>query len=280
MQKRVLGKTGEMLSILGFGGIIVSQETQNDADDYVAFAIDRGVNYFDVAPSYSNAEDRLGHAIKGKRNSIFLACKAEERTRDGARTQLEQSLKKLGTDHFDLYQFHGVSSMDEAEKILGPDGALETFVKAKEEGLIKYIGFSAHSQEAALKLMDSFDFDTVLFPVNWVNIFNSDFGIKVLDHAEEKGMGRLAIKSMAETLWKDGEKRTYPKAWYRPIDDENLASLALRFTLSKHITAAIPPGDIKHFKWALKTAENFIPMTKAEEDILREKAKGLVPIFK
>lgn len=279
MEKRLLGKTGEKLSIIGFGGIIAAKVDQKDANDYVAEAIDSGVNYFDVAPTYFDAEDRLGPALVGKRNDIFLACKTESRTKDGSEELLKQSLKKLQTDHFDLYQFHAVSKMEDVEKIFGPNGAMETYIKAKQQGLIRYIGFSAHNEEAALAMMERYDFDSVLFPLNFVNVFNGGFGPAILKMAEEKGIGRLALKAMAKTKWAEGAERKYPKAWYEPIDDEELAGKALRYTLSHGITAAVPPGDIDHFRWAVKTAQNYTPITKDEENLLRERAKGLIPIF-
>ena len=279
MEKRVLGKTGEKLSIVGFGGIIAAKEEQKDANNYVAEAIDGGVNYFDVAPTYYDAEDRLGPALEGKRNRVFLACKTEDRTKEGAERLLHQSLKKLNTDYFDLYQLHAVTTEEDVERIFGAKGAMETFVKAKQQGLIKHIGFSAHSEEAALALMDRYEFDSILFPVNWVNILNGGFGIKVLQRAQEKGIGILAIKAMAKTALKEGTVNKYPKGWYEAIDDKELAILALRYTLSKGITAAVPPGDIEHFRWALEAVESFKPVTEDEELYLKTKAKEISPLF-
>ena len=279
MEKRLLGKTGEKLSIVGFGGIIVSAETQQDANNYVAEAIDSGVNYFDVAPTYGDAQDKLGPALVGKRKDVFLACKTENRTKDGARALLEQSLKILKTDYFDLYQLHAVSTAEEVEKIFSSDGAFETFLKAKQEGLVKHLGFSAHSEEAAIALMERYDFDSILFPVNWVNIINSGFGPKVIAKAREKGMGILAIKAMAKTSLEDGVVNKYPKGWYEAIDDKELAKLAYRYTLSQSITAAIPPGDIEHFRWAVEAARDFKPVTEEEINILKEKCKGINSLF-
>lgn len=279
MEKRIFGKTGETLSIIGFGGIVAADVEQSEANNYVAEAIDGGINYFDVAPTYSNAEDRLGPALRGKRNSIFLACKTENRTKEGAEKFLRQSLKKLNTDHFDLYQLHAMTTLEEVEQVFSSEGAMETILKAKQEGLIRYIGFSAHSEAATIALMDRFNFDSVLFPLNWVNIFNGGFGSGILEKAEEKGIGRLALKAMAKTNWAEGTERKYSKTWYEPVDDEHLASIALRYTLSKPITAAIPPGDIRFFRWAMKTANNYTPITQEEEELLKSKAKGLKPIF-
>lgn len=279
MEKRALGKTGVELSIVGFGGIIAAKEEQKDANAYAAEAIEAGVNYFDVAPTYFDAEDKLGIALRGKRDKVFLACKTEDRTREGAEKLLHQSLKKLETDYFDLYQLHAVTTIEDVEKIFGINGAMETFIKAKQEGIIKHIGFSAHSEEAALALMDRFSFDTILFPVNWVNILNGGFGIKVLEKAKAKGLGILAIKAMAKTSLKEGKVNKYPKAWYEAIDDVELAKLALRYTLSKDTTAALPPGDIEHFRWAVEVAQNFTPITEDEEKYLEKAALELSPLF-
>lgn len=279
MLKRSYGKKGEQLTIIGFGGVIVMDETQKDANSYVAEAIDRGINYFDVAPSYGNAEDRMGPALEGKRNGIFLACKTEKRTAEEGERALQESLKKLKTDYFDLYQLHGVASLEEADTILGPGGCMEVLYKAREKGIIRNIGFSAHSEEAALKLMDAIDFDSVLFPLNWVNVFNSGFGVKILEKAQAKGITRLALKAMAKTAWEEGVERKYPKAWYEPLDDRKLVNLALRYTLSQPVTAAIPPGDMGLFRMAVEIAEGFTPITPEEEKTLKETSKAYKPLF-
>lgn len=268
-----------MLSIIGFGGIVVAKTEQSVANNLVAEAIDRGVNYFDVAPSYDDAEERLGPALVGKRNDIFLACKTTERVGKDAEAELHQSLKTLQTDHFDLYQLHAVNTKADIETVLGPKGALEVVLAAQKKGLIRYIGFSSHSVEAALALMDAFTFDSVLFPLNWAGFMNADFGPQVLEKATSKGMGKLAIKAMAHRRWQEGEERTFQKTWYRPVDDIELADLALRFTLSKDITAAIPPGEAQLFRMALDIAEDFRPLDDAELARLASIAKGVTPVF-
>ena len=147
--RRALGKTGEKLSMIGFGGIVVMNETSGESSNIVAEAVDRGINYFDVAPSYGNAQERLGPALAPYRKNCFLACKTEGRTKDDSRAQLEESLRLLKTDHVDLYQFHALTKMAELDKVLGPGGAMETMEAAKKEGKIRYIGFSVHSAETA-----------------------------------------------------------------------------------------------------------------------------------
>jgi len=121
IEKRVLGKTGEMLSMIGFGGIVVRDATASQAAEAVKLAIGKGINYFDVAPSYGNAEVMLGPALEPFRKGVFLACKTQKRTRDEARAELEQSLKNLRTDHFDLYQFHALTTLKDVDLIHGPE---------------------------------------------------------------------------------------------------------------------------------------------------------------
>ncbi len=282
MQKRVLGETGEELSIIGFGGIVVCGTEQSEANKIVADAFNRGIYYFDVAPSYckGEAEERLGPALEPFRKDAFLACKTTRRDKEGAQAELEQSLKTLKTDHFDLYQLHAMTTQEDLQKAMGPGGAIETFVKAKEKGMVRYLGFSAHSAEVAVALMDQFDFDSVLFPINWVCTFNAGFGPQVIEKAKEKGVGRLALKALAKTVWAKGEERNYPKCWYKPVTDPEEINLALRFTLSQPITAAVPPGDIRLFSKALDVAADFQPLADAEHDALKQKATGLEPIFK
>jgi len=280
MEKRKLGRTGEELSIVGFGGIVVKDETPEDAKRFVAMAVEnRGVNYFDVAPSYGNAEERLGPALEPYRDSVFLACKTGKRDAKGAEEELHNSLKRLRTDHLDLYQLHAVSSMDDVEKITAPGGALETFVKAREKGLTRYLGFSAHSEEAAMELMDRFAFDTMLFPFNWVCWHQGKFGHKVLEKAQKKGLGILALKALAKRRWKKDEKRKWDKVWYSPVDTFEEASLALRFTLSKPITAAPSPSHVEFLWWACDAADKFTPLSEEEAKEVAERSAGLEPIF-
>jgi aryl-alcohol dehydrogenase-like predicted oxidoreductase len=203
------------LSVVGFGGVVVMGSPQDHANDIVAEAFDRGINYFDVAPSYGDgeAELKLGPALKPYRDKVFLACKTMKRDAEGAREELERSLQRLYTDHFDLYQLHAVTKLEDVEQIFGPKGAAETFLKAQEEGKIRFIGFSAHSEEAALAMMDRFAFDSILFPINFVCYAKGNFGPRVVQRAKEKGVARLALKMFAHTPWPKGAERTYPKCW-------------------------------------------------------------------
>jgi aryl-alcohol dehydrogenase-like predicted oxidoreductase len=279
--RRPLGKTGEHLSIIGFGGIVVMDEDPTHSKNIVAEAVDRGINYFDIAPSYGNAQERLGPALAPYRKDCFLACKTEGRTKEDSRKQLEESLRLLKTDHVDLYQFHALTKMSDLDKVLGPGGAMETMEAAKKEGKIRYIGFSVHSQETAVAAMDRYPFDTVLFPVNFVLFSQAKFGPQILEKAQEKKMGILALKAMAKTTWSAAEKKNHPepKCWYQPAAYPNEAALGLRWTLGHPVTAALPPGDEKYFRLAMDVAQNYKPLEPHEETALLTGAVGAEPIF-
>ena len=279
IEKRSLGKTGEKLSMIGFGGIVVKDATTKESAARVKEAIDHGINYFDVAPSYGNAEEMLGPALEPYRKDLFLACKTGERKKEGARRELEQSLKHLKTDHFDLYQLHAVTSLEDVDTIFSEGGAMETFLEAKKEGKVRFLGFSAHSVEAAMALMDRFDFDTILFPFNYATWYAGNFGPQVMEKANKKGMGILALKSMAWRPWEEGEERTNSKTWYKPHTDPEKAKKGLRFTLSHPVTAAIPPGHEDLFSMALKLAKDFKPMDKQEIVEIKEKGMNTNPLF-
>jgi aryl-alcohol dehydrogenase-like predicted oxidoreductase len=280
MEKRILGKTGERLSVVGFGGIIVMDETPGDASAFVKEAIRRGINYFDVAPTYGNAIERLGPALEPYRKDVFLACKTTKRNGAEASAEIEKSLKGMRTDHFDLYQMHGVATMEEVDEILAPGGALEAFKEAKAKGLVRHLGFSAHSEEAALKLMGAFAFDSILFPVNYACWYEGGFGPRVLDAARKKGMGILALKALAKRARKKDEEREWPKCWYIPVDTKEDAALALRWTLSQQgVTAAVSPSHAELLWWMCDAVESFNPITARESEELKSAAKGLQPIF-
>jgi len=275
MEQRVLGKTGLKAGVFAFGGIVVMDTPQGEAGSIVAEAVDRGINYFDVAPSYGNAQNILGPALKPYRSKVTLACKTGAKTRAEAQKELENSLKLLETDYFDVYQLHGVEPGD-VDTVLGSGGAAEVLVAAKKKGLVRNIGITTHYDEVALKLMKAVDFDTLLFPINWACWLKNGLGRLALDEAAKRNMGRLAIKGLAYRAKEQGDG--YPKCWYRPIfDDPRLAELALRFTLSRDVHCAVSPGDVRMLRIGLSIVEKYNgappPLTPDELKELTEKAK-------
>ncbi|GHV07784.1 oxidoreductase [Spirochaetia bacterium] len=275
MEERILGKTGLKVSVFAFGGIVVKQATTKEAAGAVAEAVDRGVTYFDVAPSYGNAQEMLGPALQPYRTKVHLACKTGRRTKAEALAELQDSLKLLRTDYFDVYQMHGVNP-EEVDTVLGPGGAVEALVEAKQKGLVRNIGFSTHFDEVALRLIRAFSFDTLLFPVNWACRLKNGLSEAALAEAAKNNMGRIAIKGLADRAKESGGDG-FPKCWYRPIfDDPALAELALRYTLSQDVHTAVSPGDIRMLRLGLSIVEKYngkpAPLSAEEPAELKSRA--------
>jgi aryl-alcohol dehydrogenase-like predicted oxidoreductase len=282
LQQRDYGKTGVKLSIIGFGGIVVRDAEQRHASRVVAEAIEKGVNYFDVAPTYGNAELKLGPALEPYRKKVFLACKTTQRERGGAAAELKESLKRLRTDYFDLYQLHAITDVEkDVDSIFAKGGAMEVFIEARKQGRIRYLGFSAHSEEAALAAMERFDFDSILFPINFATFYKGNFGPKVIAAAKSKGVAILALKSLARQIWPKGDpsRKKYSKCWYQPLTEREEARLGLYFTLSQPVTAAIPPGEESLFRMAVDLAMNLKPISKNDLKKVKQMAGSLNPIF-
>ena len=280
--RRPYGNTGVGLSIIGFGGIIVTDEEQDVANHIVAEAIEKSVNYFDVAPSYGDAEIKLGPALEPYRKDVFLACKTGVRDRAGAEVEFNRSLERLRTDYFDLYQLHGLSSVEEdVEPVFEAGGVMDMLIEKRKSGQVRNIGFSAHTHEAALAALDRFDFASILMPINFATYLKGNFGKPIIDQAVERGVSLLALKGMAKQQWSDEDpgRQRFTKCWYEPIQDRELAELALRWTLSQPVVAAVPPGHADLWRMAVEIGRDFRPITPEEEARLRELAEPLNVIF-
>jgi len=281
MKRRSLGRTGQKSTIVALGGaIFIGKPEQKEADAFIKLALDHGVNHIDVAPTYGDAETQLGKWVREYRKSIFLACKTRNRTRKEAAEELRRSLEHLQTDHFDLYQLHGLDKPDELETALGPDGAIQAIQEAKRQGLVKYIGITSHNPVNIMKALKRFDFDTVLLPVNCVLKAHSQPENNyepVLAFAKERGMGVIAMKAIAKGPWPN-EKRPY-KTWYQPFDTQKEIDEALWFALSQDVTTATSSSDIGLATMMINAAERFTPMSKEEQMELALKASSFKPLF-
>jgi aryl-alcohol dehydrogenase-like predicted oxidoreductase len=283
LPRREFGKTGIRLSIIGMGGIVVKGVEQDHANRIVAEFVERGVNYFDVAPSYGDAELKLGPALEPYRKEMFLACKSGHRTAEAMKAELAKSLETLRTDYFDLYQLHAVTDVaKDVDAVFAKGGAMEYLIAAKKSGVVRHLGFSAHSVEAAAAAMDRFAFDSILFPVNFATYYAGNFGPQMMAKAQAQGVARLALKALARQKWVENspERESYPNCWYQPLTDPDEIDLALRFTLSQPVTSALPPGDEGLFRKALDLAPKFTPVTADELDKLKALAATLDPIFR
>ena len=278
--KRVLGKTGQEVSVIGLGGMTVRTLEREPADRLIVESVEKGVGYFDVAPTYGDAELKFGPALKPYRDRIFLACKTTRRDKAGATEELHNSLKRLETDHLDLYQFHALTNIQkDLNVLLSKGGAMEAFLEARRQGLIRHIGFSAHSKETALAAMREFDFDTIMFPVNFVCHYQVNFVAEVIAEARKRNMGIIAIKSTAKQPWPEGSDRPYPGCWYQPIDEPALARAALSFSFAQGAAVILPPGDEGLYRQALDLAPNCMQLEPSQLEHLENIAAGMQPVF-
>ena len=284
------GRTGMKLSAVSYGGIVSAgnfegaicpEADQKGSDRYVAWAIERGVNYFDAAPSYGDTELQLGNSLRPYRQQVHLSCKTLERDRKGAEKELKQSMKLLHTDYFDVYQLHCISSMYDVEAAFAPGGVMELMRELKEKGIARNIGFSAHNEDAAIAMIQRYDFDSVLFPFNWLMNMEHGMGDRLLKVAKEKNMGILAMKSFIERSWSSKERyaSSYPKSWCKPIDPEDTAFglAAMKYALSLGVDTLIPPGNFANFSFAVEYIDACIanPLSDADRSLLTEKLNAL-----
>lgn len=281
IERHALGRTGEMLSVIAFGGIVLNKMSVAQAATVVHDAFDAGITHFDVAPSYGDAEEMMGPALEPCRARVFLSCKTLQRGRNDATAELHRSLQRLRTDHFDLYQLHSVSKLEDVDAICAADGAIRALEDAKRAGKVRFLGFSAHTEEAAMALMERYDFDSIMFPVNYSMWHAGNFGPRVLATAREKGMGIVAIKSLAKRPWPPGADRAaHPNCWYEPMTDETEAAMGLRFTLSHPVTTAVMPGSETCLRLGLKLAPRFTPLTTAEAEAMKVRGQTVTPLFR
>jgi len=282
METRRLGKTGHLSTVLVFGGAAFWLVNQAEADAALELAAVHGINHIDVSPSYGQAEIHLGPWLKDKkhRESVFLGCKTMKRDKTEAAKELKESLKTLQTDHFDLYQFHGVDDMATLNKILGPDGALTTVREAQRAGIVKYIGITGHKPSFLAEALKVFDFDTVMFPLNRVEAAHPSQVNEyknLLKIAKEKDAGTMALKAVTKSPW-DRQMHMY-KTWYEPFDTQEEIDKSLWWTLSQDITAACMPGDLRLWPMVIDAAERYKKMSAAEQDKVMADVKKLAPLF-
>ena len=279
--KRPYRKNGPKLSIIGFPGLVLRKLEQQPGNKLVAQAFERGINYFDVAPAYGDAEIKLGPALEPYRKKVFLACKTKKRDAAGAKIEFEQSLKRLRTDRFDLYQLHVLSNVEKDVKAaFAKGGAMEYLIAQRKAGRIGYLGFSAHTEAAAIAAMELYEFDSVMFPINFASWLKVGFGPKVVKKAKSTGASVIGIKAFARRRWKKGDPgRKRFGTWYEPTFDRAEAEMALRFAMSQGLTAAIPPACVEIHKLALDIAPKVRAITLAETAKLKTIAQTFKPLF-
>jgi len=283
MQTRRFGRTGHMSTVAIFGGAAFSKITQEEADRVIEQVIEAGVNHIDIAPSYGQAEERVGPWMPRERQRFFLGCKTQERTKEGAWNELRQSLQRLQTETFDLYQFHAITKMEELDAVTMKGGALEAFVEARERGLFKYIGITGHGVNAPqiyLEALRRFDFDSVLFPLNFVQLANPEYrkyAEELIAQCKAKDVGTMIIKSITRAPW--GERPHTATTWYEPFEKMDDIQRAVNFALSYEVTGVCTAGDTRVLPLMLKACENFVQLNESEREQMIQSADEYEPLF-
>ncbi|WP_135662364.1 aldo/keto reductase [Halorhabdus rudnickae] len=282
MQTRDLGATGQRSTVVTFGAIALNWLEQEGANQLVELVLDHGVNHFDVAPTYGDAELKLGPKLRQYREEIFLGCKTQERSYEGAWKKLERSLDRLGVETIDLYQVHGLEYEHELETITDADGALRAFREAQEQGLIDHIGLTSHGNpDLILNAIEEIDdLDSLMFPLNPVVDAKDDAEYDydaVLQRADQEDIGTLAIKAFAKRSWPDTDalpehERPYAN-WYEPVDDPETIRNRLNYTLSRGVTSVLTPGDPKLVKMVLDAGDRFEELDEATQRAIVEDAR-------
>lgn len=283
METRRFGRTGHMSTVAIFGAYAFSQIPQSEADAVMEKVIEAKVNQIDVSPFYGMAEERLGPWLASDRDRFFLCCKTMERTKAGAASELRRSLRRLQVDHLDLYQIHAITSFRELDQVTHGGGALEAIIEAREAGLTRYIGITGHGVEAPaifLEALKRFDFDSVLFPINFIQYGNTTYrqrSEELLRQCCAKDVGTMIIKSIAMGPW--GEQVNAYNTWYRPFTDPEIIQKAVDFVLSQDVTGLCTVGDARLLPLVLQACENFAPVGADEQEALIASASKYEPLF-
>jgi aryl-alcohol dehydrogenase-like predicted oxidoreductase len=284
METRPLGSTGHDSTVMTFGTIALNWLEQEGANRMVELLLDGGVNHFDVAPTYGDAELKLGPKLRQHREEIFLGCKTQKRDYAGAWRELERSLNRLGVDTIDLYQVHALEAEEELEELTGDDGALAAFREAKEEGLVDHLGLTSHGRPGlildAIERVD--DFETVMFPFNPVVAGKQeekyDYGA-VIERAKAEGMGALGIKAFAAQPWPAPDElapgdRPF-STWYEPVETPAAVRERFEFAAASGLTSVVSPGDPALVAMALDAARNYDGMAEADRADLVERHRDV-----
>ncbi len=261
IERRPFGRTGHMSSATLFGAAALGRVTQKEADQVLDLLLEYGVNHIDTAASYGEAEDRIGPWMKNHRNDFFLATKTGDRTYQAAKESIHGSLERMKVDSFDLIQLHALVHPDEWDTAMGPGGALEACVEARDQGLVKYVGVTGHGLAIAAmhrRSLKQFDFDSILLPYNYVVMkdarYAEDFD-RLIKMAEERNVAIQTIKSLLRGPW--GISDRFASTWYHPLTEQPDIDKAVHWVLGRPSFFLNTIGDIHILPKVLDAASRF-----------------------
>ncbi|WP_438004713.1 aldo/keto reductase [Sorangium sp. So ce321] len=283
IEKLVFGRTGHMSTRAIFGAAALGRVTQEEADATIDLLLTHGVNHIDTAASYGDSELRLAPALRRNPGRFFLATKTGERTYDKARDQIHRSLERMGVDSVDLLQLHCLVEPAEWEVAMGPGGALEAAIEARQQGLARFIGVTGHGLSAArmhLRSLERFDFDTVLLPYSYILAQNGAYAAELaalLGECERRGVAVQTIKSVVHRPW--GEDPQARATWYRPLEEQRDIDRAVHWVLSRPGIFLNTVGDIHVLPRVLDAAARYEKRPPEEEMRAQVASLGMAPLF-
>ncbi|WP_298981205.1 aldo/keto reductase [Caldilinea sp.] len=261
IEKRMFGRTGHMSTVTIFGAVALASVSQAEADRTLDLLLEYGVNHIDTAASYGDSELRIGPWMDRHRKEFFLATKTGQRTYAAARDEIHRSLERLRVDSVDLIQLHNLVHPDEWDVAMGPGGALEACIEAREQGLVRFIGVTGHGRTVAAmhrRSLQRFDFDSVLLPYNYVvmqdEVYEHDFEL-LLKLCQERNVAVQTIKAITRGPWATAE-RTSP-VWYQPLESQRSIDLAVHWVLGRPGIFLNTVGDIRLLPKVLDAAARF-----------------------
>ncbi len=270
IEKLAFGRTGHMSTRTLFGAAALGRVTQAEADQTLELLLQYGINHIDTAASYGDAELRIGPWMKANRQRFFLATKTENRTYQEAKEELHRSLERLRVDSVDLWQMHILVDPVEWETAMGPGGALEAFIEAREQGLVRFLGVTGHGVTVAkmhMKSLERFDFDSVLLPYNYAMMQNSQYAADftaLLAICQEQNVAVQTIKSLTRGPW--GDKKHTHATWYEPLVEPAEIDTAVHYVLNQPGLFLNTVGDIHLLPKVLDAASRFQPQPQNQLD--------------
>lgn len=284
METRRLGKTGHESTVITFGTYAIGVATQDEADRAIEFALARGINHFDIAPTYADAELRLGSYLhRHPQPDLFIGCKTNERSRDGARMELHRTLERLGRVRFDLYQVHSVGDLETLDQVFAPGGSFEAILEARDEGLIEHIGITGHglrSPATHAEALRRFPFATVMTSCNALLYAMPDFRRDwdaLMDLCQAGDVGVHVLKATAKAPWA-GRTPTHT-TWYEPFTEQADIDRAVAWALDQPVTTLCSSGDLSVFPKIVDAAERYREIDPAARDSLLTTVPDYANIF-
>lgn len=277
------GRTGHDSTRTIFGAAAFSDVPQADADRTMELVLAKGINHIDVAASYGDAELRLGPWMADHRDAFFLATKTGERTYQAAFDEIRRSLERLRVDQVDLIQLHNLVDPAEWETALGPGGALEAAIAARDQGLVRFIGVTGHGTTVAAmhkRSLERFPFDSVLLPYSYVMMQNPQYAADfnaLYQICQERGVAMQTIKAITRAPW--GEQPPTTTTWYEPLQDQAAIDLAVDWVLGEPAVFLNTASDITLLPKILDAAERFQRRPSDEEMQQLVARQAMEPLF-